>query len=514
METRHPLSLPAVLRLADALESSTGWSLVRFDETGERLAPSPQAELAAPRVAVLVDREVIGYLGLCRSEGQTNSDKPPSPLLRSFAELIGSWVSALSVARDNDEQLDSLFEITRLLTSTASPDRIQTVLCEAAARELDATAVVLFQVDENEETLQISSTYPAILMDANFRKWRSALADSPAEQEALAGGPLVVPTPNDDTRCRHWPPELRDHTSLAICVGMMAHDRILGTMVVLVEESQEVSLHALRVLQAIANQGAFCIEQARLEQDSRISKLLAQDIASASEIQNALLPHVVPTFEKIELAVHRESCQAIGGDLYDFISVGKDRLGLVIGDACGKSVTGALMMATVRGGLHAYVRDVYNIEEIMRRLNVTINQATLGEYFMTLFYGVLNLETFELSYVNGGHNSPLWFHADRCIELEGGGAILGADPQCQYTKSTVYLSPGDCVVFYTDGLVEAMNEAGQLFRESRIQAVAFEHRHRSAREILDRLLDAVTQYRGSAPVRDDMTVLVLKVLEV
>lgn len=515
METRHPLSLPPVLRLANAFERSTGWSILRFDEEGVFLPSSRRVPLQTQRVAVMVDREVIGYLGLAQSNVMTDplTPEPPQELLRAIAEILGRWISALSVARDNDEELSSLIEINRLLTSTTSLDRVHTVLCEAAARELEAQAVVLMLASENSDKLHIAGTYPLKLSETpGWSTWQSVLADSPLEQEALAGAPVVIPCPRDDTRCRHWPDELRSHPGPAICVGMIAHDRPMGTMVVLADEFDEVSLHSLRVLQAIANQGAFCIEQARLERDSQIKRILTQDMASASEIQNALLPHVVPSFENLELAVHRESYQAIGGDLYDFISIDNDRLGIVIGDASGKSITGALMMATVRGGLHAYVRDVYNIAEIMKRLNVTINQATLGEYFMTLFYGVLHLRTLEFSYVNGGHNAPLWFHDDRCTELEGGGTILGADPQCQYHVSTVQLSPGDAVIFYTDGLTEAMNDKGQMFRESRIQSSAFGNRNASAQQMLDSLLDAVAKFRGEVPPRDDMTVMTMKVL--
>lgn len=509
--TRHPLRLPAIANLSRSLAASTGWRLACYDAHGQALDPVAAPDnLRDARVPVLVEGNTIGYLGLARADSppELRLPSPPAPLVSGLAELIGGWIAALQLAKDSDNELSSLIEITRLLTSSVDLGRILEIVCEAATRATDARSADLWLWDETRAYLEVVAAYPVDGARADLAK--IDVEKSPLDLEAM-GGDLVVVDLGSDPRVAAWPSRAWSGSRTAIVVGLIGRDGPLGTLHLYSQDEAEFSLHAFQLLTAIANQAATSIEQSALLDDIRAKERLARELAAASEIQAALLPRSIPTFPGIEFAVHFAPCRDVGGDLYDIIPIDKQNIGLAIGDASGKSVTGALMMAMVRGGLHAYVEDIYHISEIVRRLNHSVHKATSGEHFMTLFYGVLNLASFELTYANAGHNAPLWFHRGRCAELSGGGIVLGADPHCDYHISRVQLFPGDVLVLYTDGLSEMMSRSDELYQKERIRAAVRPVAKGSAREILDAILHDADQFRGGIPPRDDLTVIVLRV---
>jgi serine phosphatase RsbU (regulator of sigma subunit) len=509
LTTRHPLSLPVIKKLARSLLASTDWKLLRFDQQRQPIGPETATTPITALLPITVDGVPVGYLGLAR-EGDTPVDVAAAEvLLESLAELINGWLSALQLASNSDNELSSLIEITRLLTSSVNLSRILGIVCEAAARSVEAKSAVLWLMDEDHRRLHARSVHPNEEEAADLPV--VAVDESPIDLEALGGDPVVVEDVLGDPRTASWPESIRKNSRSAMVVGLIGRNGPLGTLHVHSNEEMEFSIHAIHLLTAIANQAAACIDQATLEEDIRARERLANEVAAASQIQSALLPRGIPSLEGLELAVHFHPSRDIGGDLYDLIPLAETNLGLAIGDASGKSVTGALMMAMVRGGLHAYVEDVFHITDILSRLNRAVHEVTFGEHFMTLFYGVLNLRSLELTYTNAGHNAPLLFHDGRCTELVGGGLVLGADPDSKYTYSQVKLHPGDIVVFYTDGLSESIDGDGNLFHRDRIRAVVRSLVRRPAQEILDGLLAAAHRFRNDEAPHDDLTAIVLRV---
>lgn len=517
---RNPLSLAPITHLARALAGASPWRLARFGADGSPIDPDIAAD-HAPRLPVVVDGETIGFLALVPAEDldvdppgkAAGHEGPPgkaagTALLASLVELVAAWVGALALARDSDNELSSLIEITRLLTSSVGISRILAIICEAAARAVEARAAVLWLLDDEHRYLRARALYPPQTDPGRLPP--IPVEESPIDLEALGGDPVVLADAASDARIARWPNSLKRGLKSAVAVGLVGRGGPLGTLHVLANEPSEFSTHAIQLLTAIANQAAVCIEQANLEVDARDRERLAADLAAASQIQAALLPRSIPRMPGIELAVHFQPCHDVGGDLYDFIPIEKGNIGIAIGDATGKSVPGAIMMAMIRGGLRAYVEDVYHIIDILGRLNRAVHDATSGEHFMSLFYGVLNLAKRELTYTNAGHNAPLWFHQGVCTELSTGGIVLGADPQCRYEFAHIRLSPGEVVVFFTDGLTECADEAGQLFQKARVIEAVRPHLHRPADEILAALLANVDRFRGDAEPRDDLTVLVLR----
>jgi sigma-B regulation protein RsbU (phosphoserine phosphatase) len=201
----------------------------------------------------------------------------------------------------------------------------------------------------------------------------------------------------------------------------------------------------------------------------------------------------------------------VGGDFYDFINVSEDHLGIAIGDAQGKGMPGALLMATVRSALRTQIENSYTTQEIMYRVNNSFCRDTRVTNFVTLFYGALNTKSGLLTFTNAGHSPPLLFRGDSVQRLEAGGLVVGIQRDWDYSERQIALVAGDVIVLYTDGAVECMNRRDEMFGTERLIEAAKESLDRSASEINDRLYSVLRSFLEGGALQDDLTLLVLKV---
>jgi sigma-B regulation protein RsbU (phosphoserine phosphatase) len=203
----------------------------------------------------------------------------------------------------------------------------------------------------------------------------------------------------------------------------------------------------------------------------------------------------------------------VGGDYYDYISISDGQLGLVIGDVSGKGMPAALIMASFRASLIAEIRNNYAISTNLSKVNALLFESTEASSFVTSVYGVLDPAKRAFTYVNAGHNYPLWVRGDGGLRgLETGGTVLGAFPDSSYEEERLELAVGDALVFYTDGVMDARNGGGEMFGEERLLALVQRVHHHSASEIRKSVLEAVNTFVHGAPQFDDITLIVLKVV--
>ena len=237
---------------------------------------------------------------------------------------------------------------------------------------------------------------------------------------------------------------------------------------------------------------------------------LQADIAQAAKLQAGFAPQVSSTHPRLDLAAWSQPCRAVGGDFHDLISLADENLGIAIGDACGKGITAALIMALVRGGLHAHVENLFRVSDIMARLNATLGASTPGDHFMSLFYGVLDLRHRTISYTNAGHNPPLLWRGGEFRELAEGGMLLGVAPDITYDQLSLPLQEGDLVVLYTDGVTETMNAAGECFGTDRLRAAIAAARDLPAAGVLATIRDHLTAFAPLETQADDLTLVAFR----
>jgi len=183
----------------------------------------------------------------------------------------------------------------------------------------------------------------------------------------------------------------------------------------------------------------------------------------------------------------------------------------VIADVSGKGVPASLIMASVRAALRAQVDNVYYLYEVVRRLNIMLYRDTKPTEFVTLFYGVLDGRNHRLTYCNAGHPPALLLRDGKVSELPSDNMILGIDPAENYTQNFLDLQSGDALLFYTDGLPDAMNFEKQPYGKDRVLAAFKSSGGGKAQAIADHLLWDVRRFVGLTSRSDDLTMIVMKV---
>ncbi|MGL6097211.1 MAG: PP2C family protein-serine/threonine phosphatase [Fimbriiglobus sp.] len=242
---------------------------------------------------------------------------------------------------------------------------------------------------------------------------------------------------------------------------------------------------------------------------------MAQTLRAAGRLQTRLmLPSAPPAWPELVWAVHFAPLDHLGGDYYDFAAPAADRLGFLIADASGHSLPAAMVAIMARFAFALTAPHDPDPGAVLAAMNRRLIELADDERFVTAFYGVFDRAARVLRYATAGHPYPLLFEArtGTVRELTGQGFLLGVMPHEVYTVREVPLAPGDRLCFYTDGLVEARNEIGEMFGTDRlIRCVTALGRHPAA-EVLAGILDAQRTFSGSARLTDDLTLAVADVL--
>lgn len=283
-----------------------------------------------------------------------------------------------------------------------------------------------------------------------------------------------------------------------------------------------------KLVQLVADQTSVAIANHELTVELRAKERQDRELEIASEIQQRLLPRKCPQINGVELAATCKTANLVGGDYYDFIPANHDRLeennaqansgpwSIVIGDVMGKGVPAGLIMTMTRGMLRAEVLNRNSPAQIMEHLNrVMYADLDNSNRFVTLFYSEYNPLTGILSYTNAAHNPPLlWQSETKTIRrLDTKGMLVGLDAHSEYEDAQIQLFPGDTIIYYTDGVTDAVNQYGDRFDEENLHECftwACENCP-SSQTILDYLFDRVLQFIGENRNIDDMTLVVMQV---
>jgi len=247
---------------------------------------------------------------------------------------------------------------------------------------------------------------------------------------------------------------------------------------------------------------------------------MKRDLEIAREIQHLLVPEKPPEVPGVDIAFATRPANTVAGDYYDAflrpVDGGGQRLLLVVADVAGKSVPAALLMATFQASLQALAAAPSLLVELVDGLNrYSCAHSLGGRRFTTAFFAEFDPATKSLAYINAGHNSPILRRASgQVLRLEAGGLPLGIPPMDardgRYESGTVTLAGGDCLVIFTDGVIEAVNGEGEDFGEARLLDAVNEARGDTAAATLARLMGEVERFVGPARQHDDITCLVMR----
>jgi sigma-B regulation protein RsbU (phosphoserine phosphatase) len=235
------------------------------------------------------------------------------------------------------------------------------------------------------------------------------------------------------------------------------------------------------------------------------------------EVQQSLLPSKSPEIKGFDIAARSIYCDETGGDYYDFIAfpeLGNGRVGIAVGDVAGHGIAPALLMTTVRALLRSSAMQPGSLSQMITGVNrlLCTDTSDTGN-FMTLFFILLDEKNQELKWVRAGHEPAIVydFPADSFTELHGNGIALGVDSTWLYEEYT-HEAPtnGQIILIGTDGIWETENPQGEMFGKQRLREIIHRRRNHTSHEIVQAILDALSDYRQSAPQKDDITMVVMK----
>jgi predicted ester cyclase len=247
----------------------------------------------------------------------------------------------------------------------------------------------------------------------------------------------------------------------------------------------------------------------RLEQEIRERERVEQELRVARSIQQASLPEEVPQLEGWQITPYYRPAREVGGDFYDFHLLSDGRLGVVVGDATGKGVPAALVMATTCGMLRLAAQSYSSPGVMLQRVNEVLCPYIPANMFVTCFYAILDSESGLLRYANAGHDLPYLHHDGKAKELRARGMPLGLMPGMSYEEKEDSLEVGDGTLLYTDGLVEAHDPQREMFGFPRLQALVSEHGEEESLE--EALLEELYSFVGEGwEQEDDITLVTLR----
>jgi serine phosphatase RsbU (regulator of sigma subunit) len=254
------------------------------------------------------------------------------------------------------------------------------------------------------------------------------------------------------------------------------------------------------------------LRKQRLEQEIRERERVEQELRVARSIQQASLPKEVPQLEGWQISPFYQPAREVGGDFYDFFELSDGRVGVAVGDATGKGMPAALAVSATSSMLRAVAQalDSSSPGEALSRINETLMARIPTNMFVSCFYAILDPKSGHLSYANAGHDLPYVRHGDGdAEELRARGMPLGLMPGMGYEEGEVSLREGNCILFYSDGLVEAHDPKGEMFGFPRLKALIAEHGEEESLE--ETLLEELYSFTGEGwEQEDDITLLTLR----
>ena len=240
------------------------------------------------------------------------------------------------------------------------------------------------------------------------------------------------------------------------------------------------------------------------------------DLAVAREIQQAILPRIFPPFPEeavhMDIAASMNAAKDVGGDFYDFFRIDDDRIGFTIADVSGKGVPAAIFMAVCRTLIRATGIRGVSPSECISYSNDLLSQESVNYMFVTIFYGIYNIRTGEVTYTNAGHNPPYLMKANGTVEIlpMSKDIVAGAINGFQFSEETFQLERGDTLLLFTDGVTEAIDPDENEYDNERLKKLLQQCGKLSCQEIVDAVKADVKAFAGNAEQSDDITLMAMK----
>ncbi len=431
------------------------------------------------------------------------------------AQKLASWIDrrffreanyAEQLLANLADSVSSLIELAPLLTTVAT--RIK--------EALHISEVAVFLCEQNAYRLAFASGYtepPSI-----------EFANSSVTVNTLQQARQALPVYLDDSRS--WITQLSkveraelDLLGTQLLVPLARREELLGFLSLGRRDAEApYTSNDVRLLQSVAQQTAVAVENSRLTttiaNEAAEREVLQRELSIARDVQQRLLPQTLPRVAGLDCFGLCRPAREVGGDYYDFLELPNQVLGLAIGDVAGKGIPASLLMASLQASLRGQTMGgCDNLETLVKNVNQLVYAASPVNRYATFFYAQYDAAQLKLTYVNAGHNAPLLLRCDagrrELLRLETGGPPVGLVPFSAYQSGAMQLRSGDLIVFFTDGISEAMNSQEEEWGEENLIGILQGSDNRRPETLVDEIFRAADSFAGGAPQHDDMTIVIL-----
>lgn len=400
-----------------------------------------------------------------------------------------------------------LNEIARDLTSILDLDQLLKRIGDSLLRLIDYQMFSILLLDSSGTKLQHR-------FSLRFKENIHLKHDIPIGRglvgfAAETGQAVLVTDVTKDSRYIALNPETRSE----LCVPLIYKEKVIGVLDLEHTRRGYFTEDHMRTVTTLAAQIAIAIENAQLyERVAMQEQRLEQDLALAHELQYRLLPSGRPVLPNAEIAAQFTPARLIGGDLFEFISYSESPLtAVVIGDVSGKGAPAAIYAALVSGLLRSYAADKPGAAEMLQAINASLVERPIEAQFVSMIYALWDDSARTIRIANSGLPRPVYCHNGAVERIEVTGLPLGLFSHAEYDENTYRAQPGDVFVFFSDGILDASNAAGEQFGRSRLHALVERNCEKSAEEIVAAIFEAVNAFVGDVAAFDDQTVVAIKV---
>jgi sigma-B regulation protein RsbU (phosphoserine phosphatase) len=473
----------------------------------------PQDTLHSKRVERLSELSILSD----RFAKELREGEGDSALADKFLEVSreafrGS--SMLELLRDVEQEREEnqvLMQVSMKLSSAGDLREVLKAILDSLRHvvQFSAAGIFVFKSDLAQIEFDMMVGYEG----ADRAKMHKKFLDGVQQNRGIvanvlfSGKDIYVPDVSKDPRYI----VAREATKSELAVPIKIRDQLIGVFNLESDEIDGFGEHDRRVLSTFASHAGVALDRARSDQLSRMAQQIQEEFAVARSIQQTFLPETMPSFFPYDMGGMNFPSSEVGGDYFDFIPLTDTDMGIVIGDVAGHGVPAALLMANFRACLRVEAKSNYDIPVILSKVNDFLYETNRTGDYVTAFYSVLDRRANVLTYSNAGHNPPLLFRRDNQIRsLDEGGLLLGAFGDVKYEQVRLHLTPGDMIVFYTDGVTESQNSDGEEFGTQRLIDLTLKYRDLAALEIVSRVCHDVHQFRNQDTIQDDLTLSIVK----
>jgi len=420
----------------------------------------------------------------------------------------------LIIVKKTKEQIErdeQLYQLTTLVAGEFSLQEVLGKLAEAAVKIVGVKACSIRLLDEDAGDLVMRSTYG---LSEEYRNKGVVSKNDPVVKAAFAGEAVVLDDMRVDGRVKYKEATINEGLVSQLTVAMQFRGKAIGVLRLYSPRPKRFDEDDINLARAVASQCAVAITNARLYSRAIEGARMTEQMRLAGLIQRKMIPEKAPQIPGLDIAATYIPCFDVGGDFYDFLQIDENRIAIAIADVMGKGMPAALMMSCFRSAVRAYAGTENadtTIREIIDKLNrMTCRECTGGE-FITFFYAVIDSKEKTITYCNCGHEPTVLIRDGRTVDLEKGGLVLGVDPGAEYEIETVQLNDDDCLLFYTDGLIDAANFDGDLWGKENLMKTAGAFTSGSAERMIGNILLYRRRFVGLASQLDDISVVLVRV---